>query len=470
MISLLLATAHVLGLLSSMHAIMTTRTSQGAIAWAVSLNTFPYVAVPAYWVFGRRKFEGYVETFQEREEEVEHLFRTLHENLAPFLIESRERIPNYEGIKALAGTGLIGGNEVELLVDGEATFDSLLEGIERAEKYVLVEFYIVRDDGLGRRLKEALMAKAREGLEVIFVYDEIGSKKLPESYREDLRAAGAEIAAFNTRQGRRNRFQLNFRNHRKIVVVDGVEAWIGGHNVGDEYLGLDPEMSPWRDTHMRLRGPAALLAQVTVLEDWYWATRSIPDIDWVPVASDVSDTPALVLATGPADRLETASLFFLHAINSAQERIWIATPYFVPEEGIVQALQLAALRGVDVRIILPRNPDQFMVWLSSFWFIEELAPVDVHFYHYDEGFMHQKVMLVDDNVSSIGTANFDNRSFRLNFEVTSLVVDEAFAAEVEQMLLDDLDRSTPFDPATLSELPFHRRLAIRVSRLMAPIQ
>jgi len=295
---------------------------------------------------------------------------------------------------------------------------------------VLVEFYIVRDDGLGRRLKEALMAKAREGLPVIFVYDEIGSKKLPETFREDLRAAGAEIEAFNT----------------------------------------SPEMSPWRDTHMRLRGPAALLAQITVLEDWYWATRRLPDVAWEAVASEKGDVAALVLATGPADRLETASLFFLHALNSAKERIWIATPYFVPEEGIVQALQLGALRGVDVRIILPRNPDQRMVWLSSFWFIEELAPVDVHFYHYDEGFMHQKVMLIDDSVSAIGTANFDNRSFRLNFEVTALVADEGFAAEVEQMLQDDLDRSTLFDPATLSELPFHRRLAIRVSRLMAPIQ
>jgi cardiolipin synthase len=278
-----------------------------------------------------------------------------------------------------------------------------------------------------------------------------------------------KVSAFNTTQGRRNRFQLNFRNHRKIVVVDGAEAWIGGHNVGDDYLGLHPKTAPWRDTHLRVAGPAALHAQIAFAGDWYWATREVVELTWEPRPSPSGDVAALALATGPADRLETAQLFFVHALNAARERIWIATPYFVPDEAVLTALQLATLRGVDVRVILPKRPDSYAVWLASFWFIEELADDDVHFYHYEEGFMHQKVVLVDDYLSAVGTANFDNRSFRLNFEVTAVVVDRPFTREVEEMLEEDLGRSVPFDPTRLQELSFFRRLLIRSARLLSPI-
>ena len=469
MIAGLVVLFHVLGLLGSVHAVMTARTAQGAIAWAVSLNTFPYVAVPAYWVFGRRKFEGYVESFQERDKEVRQFLREVQRRLEPYEIGLEERIPNYEALKTLARTPLLGGNEVELLIDGEATFDSIIGGIGRARQTILVEFYIVRDDGLGRRLHRALIAKAREGVRVFFLYDEIGSHGLTRAYRNELREAGVEVSAFNTTQGHRNRFQLNFRNHRKIVVVDGAEAWIGGHNVGDDYLGLYPETAPWRDTHLHLIGPATLLAQLTFAGDWYWATREIVQLNWEPQPAEAGDTSALVLATGPADRLETAQLFFVHALNAARDRIWIATPYFVPDEAVMTALQLATLRGVDVRVILPKKPDSYAVWLASFWYIEELADDDVRFYHYEEGFMHQKVVLVDDYWSAIGTANFDNRSFRLNFEVTALVADRPFALEVERMLATDMGRSVPFDSARLEELSFFRRLAVRTARLLSPI-
>jgi cardiolipin synthase len=468
-ITVLVLLAHGLGLLSSVHAVMTARTAQGAIAWAVSLNTFPYVAVPAYWVFGRRKFEGYVEAFQEREQELGRFLEKLQRRLQPYEVEPEERFPDYEALKALARSPLLRKNDVELLIDGEATFDSILQGIARARESVLVEFYIVRDDGLGRRLQQAMIAKAREGVKVFFLYDEIGSHGLTEVYREELRQAGVKVSAFNTTQGRRNRFQLNFRNHRKIVVVDGAEAWIGGHNVGDDYLGLYPKTAPWRDTHLRLAGPAALLAQITFAGDWYWATRERLGVDWEPRPSVGGDAAALVLASGPADRLETAQLFFVHALNAARERIWIATPYFVPDEAVLTALQLATLRGVDVRVILPKRPDSYAVWLASFWFIEELADDDVHFYHYEEGFMHQKVFLVDDYLSAVGTANFDNRSFRLNFEVTAVVMDRLFAQEMEQMLQADLERSVEFDPARLAELSFLRRLLVRSARLLSPI-
>ena len=187
------------------------------------------------------------------------------------------------------------------------------------------------------------------------------------------------------------------------------------------------------------------------------------------MASPKGDVPALVLGTGPADRLDKAELFHLHALNAARKRIWIATPYFVPDEGIVSALQLAALRGVDVRIILPANTDNMLVWLAAFWFIEELAADDVRFYLYEEGFLHQKVFLVDDEWSAVGTANFDNRSFRLNFEVTAVVADRDFGRQMEEMLEADMKRSRPFDPATLEQMPFYKKLAVRTARLFSPI-
>ena len=470
MLTLIVFFSHTLGFFSSVHAIMTNRTAQGAIAWSVSLNTFPYLTVPMYWVFGRRKFEGYVEAWNGRQKDVEQLIAQIHDALDPYEVESIERLPNYEALKKIAGTPLVRGNAVDLLVDGQASFDSILEGLGRAERYALVQFYIVRDDGLGRRLKAAMIDCAKRGVDVFFLYDEIGSKDLPRAYLDELEAAGIGTSKFNSTLGRRNRFQLNFRNHRKSVIVDGVESWIGGHNVGDEYLGLDPKIGPWRDTHVHITGPAAQLAQVVFLADWYWAKRSIPEWSWEPqVAPNGGDVMAMVVPISPVGNLESAELFFVHALNAAKERIWIATPYFVPDPAVMNALRLAALRGVDVRVIVPDKSDNPVVDLATLWFMEQLDGVGIRFYRHMPGFMHQKVFLVVDDVSTLGSTNFDNRSFRLQFEVNALFVDKPFALEIEKMLLNDLELSEPYDPAKLHAASFLKRLAVSVARLTAPL-
>jgi cardiolipin synthase len=209
---------------------------------------------------------------------------------------------------------------------------------------------------------------------------------------------------------------------------------------------------------------------MSFLEDWYWATHENPPLDWVPRPAPQSNQTTLVLPTGPGDDLETCGLFFVQMINSAQDRLWIASPYFVPDSQVIAALQLASLRGVDVRIMLPEHPDHLLIYLSSFSFLEETDKADVKVYRYQPGFMHHKVILVDDRLAAVGTANLDNRSFRLNFEISVLVDDPQFARQVAQMLTSDFERCKPAKPEDLLQRPFWFRVAVRLARLTAPLQ
>jgi cardiolipin synthase len=449
---------------------MSSRTPQGSIAWAVSLITLPYVSVPAYWVFGRNKFNGYVRARQSELELLDDVIRKANAQITDLAAVDEHRSSALTGAEKMARVPLTGGNSVTLLVDGDATFTSIFEGIAAAKDYVLVQFYIVRDDDLGRRLKSRLIAAAEKGVRVFFLYDEVGSLGLPGSFNEELRAAGVEIFPFHSRKGSGNRFQLNFRNHRKTVIADGRIAWIGGHNVGDEYLGKDPAFGGWRDTHMRLEGPAVIGAQLAFVEDWRWATDQFPGgLNWTPEAAADGKAQVLVIASGPADEMETASLMYTQAIHSATRRIWIASPYFVPDDAIVQALQLAGLRGVDVRILIPQKADSWFVTMAAYSFFNQVSVAGVSFYRYQEGFLHEKVMLIDDDVATVGTANFDNRSFRLNFEITAVVVDAEFAGDVEQMFDKDFAASRLMELDEYDKKPFWFKLAVRTARLAAPV-
>lgn len=465
---------HVLGAYTSVEAVMSTRTSQGAIAWAVSLNTFPYLAVPAYWGLGQSRFDGY-----ELLRRSEHLANSKAAKQVHETLESEDLLlqPSNAAEKShdrlldrISRLPITTGNTVKLLIDGEETFDAILAGMEQATDYILFQFYILRDDELGQKCKAMFLKKASEGVRVYVLYDELGSKDLSPEYINELRSAGVEIVPFNTTQGKGNRFRLNFRNHRKIVVVDGNVAYVGGHNVGDEYLGKDPVLTPWRDTHVELSGPVVQCIQAPFVEDWNWATRTTPELNWIPKRSEGGQTAAACIPTGPADQLETGTLLFLHSINTAQDRLWIVSPYFVPDEQLMSALQLAALRGVDVRILIPQNPDHLHVYLSGLSYLEEAEEAGIKIYRYQPGFLHQKVWLIDDHTAAIGTANLDNRSMRLNFEVTMLMFGKEFAKEVESMLEDDFAESelASADEYTQSSLPY--RFAVRVCRLFAPVQ
>ncbi len=465
---------HLLGLITSAQAIMSTRTAQGAIAWAISLNTVPYVAVPAYWVFGRSKFDGYQmrrHTNMLAESDVEkEAIRILKEGEMLVTAETPGARGRKTILENLAQMPITRHNDADLLINGEETFEAILDGIGRASEYVLVQFYILRADGLGNRLKDAMIAKAKEGVPVYLMYDALGSYSLPGSYVAELNEAGVKTAAFSTTKGFQNRFRINFRNHRKIVVVDGIEAFVGGHNVGDEYLGQHERLTPWRDTHVAVRGPVALEAQVAFVEDWSWATDEMPELSWTPRRAPEGDVTALCMPTGPADKFETGTLMLLYLIQEAQESIWIASPYFVPDQQFVSALQLASLRGVDVKILVPEMYDNPVVGLTAYSYLNELENTGIEFHWYTKGFMHQKVILVDGMTAAIGTANFDNRSMRLNFEVTMLLEDQEFSGQVKSMLETDFENSRLASASEYNDRSLPFRFAVRVCRLFAPIQ
>lgn len=461
--------AHALGFASSLDALMSTRTAPGAVAWIVSLNTFPYVAVPAYWVFGRTKFQGYVIGRREVESALHEALRDKMGFLPLYSVSLPPEQRHMQAMERLAKMPLVGGNRAELLVDGEAAFRSLFAGIDAAERYVLVQFYIVRDDELGRELGRRLQAKARAGVRVHFLYDEIGSYQLPRAYLAELAAAGVEVRSFHSTRGSGNRFQLNFRNHRKIVVVDGRAGWVGGMNVGDEYLGRDPRAGGWRDTHLMIAGPAALCLQLSFVEDWHWASDEILELDWIPSPAAEEGLPILVLPSGPADRFETASLMVQHAIHSATQRLWISSPYFVPDEGVLAALKLAALRGVDVRVLIPERPDNWLPYFAAYAFIGPLLDAGVQVHRYHAGFLHAKTFLIDEQASAVGTVNLDSRSFRLNFEITAWVMDAAFARDMASMFEADFARSRRMTSTDVDERPLWFRALSRAAYLTAPV-
>jgi cardiolipin synthase len=462
---------HLSGVVSALHAAVRTRTAQGAVAWSISLLTFPYLALPLYWIFGRGKFHGYVAARRSGDLKIHHVAAALRERL-----ESHHRAELSPGavhlqvFGRLAGMPFSRGNSADLLRNGEEAFAAMFAAIDAAQDYVLLQVYILRDDDLGRDLKARLVRRARSGLRIYVLYDEIGSYGLPRRFVRELSAAGVIVSPFSTTQGPVNRFQLNFRNHRKIIVVDGRLAFVGGLNFGDEYLGRNAAFGPWRDTHLRVTGPVVQAVQLAFVEDWFWAAHEIPDFDWVPqTAAAGSDVAALALPTGPADLQDSCELFFLEAIRCARTRIWIASPYFVPDEQIMAALELARLRGVEVRILLPQKVDHLLVYLAGFGYYATAERVGIQIYRYQPGFLHQKVLLVDEALVSVGTANVDNRSFRLNFELSIVIWNRDFAAAVAAMLEEDFAQSRRVAVGELDDQSFWFRFGVSLSRLLAPV-
>jgi cardiolipin synthase len=460
---------YIVGFLHVLHALMNVRTSQGTIAWVISLLAIPFIALPMYWMLGRTRFSGTIVGRRVKDSQLGKLAHTMHQRLRHCAVDIPDDDAFERAAQVLGGLPFTRGNELELLIDGDVTFERIFETIREAKHYLCVNFFIVKNDRLGTRFQEALIERAKAGVKVYFLFDEIGSHKLSRKYLKAMKEAGIECLTFGINRYWWSRLQLNFRNHRKIVVADGETAFIGGLNVGDEYLGRDQRFGGWRDTHLKMRGPVVQAVQLVFLEDWYWASNQVPELHW-DRRPEPADQIAAIIPTGPADPADSWQLVVAEAANTARKKLWIASPYFVPDEGVLTALQTAAIRGVDVRILLPERADHLLVWLSAFSYYQQSIPYGVKLYRYHKGFLHQKVMLIDERLAAVGTANLDNRSFRLNFEITGFSTDKKFVSEVEAMLVTDFSHSTESKVEDFTGKSFLFRAACRGARLLAPIQ
>ena len=467
------AILHGAGVAVALRAAATAHTAQGAVAWAVALVTTPWLALPAYALFGPLRgapVDGRVAAARRAA-------RRARPAPPPAPMRDAEDAALRAPLERLAPSPAVAAPPPRALVDGPEILDAVMAAIDGARSHILVQFFIVRDDASGRAVAARLAARARAGVRVLFLYDAVGARAAPRRYWAALREAGVEVRAFSLASPLPKLFRLNFRNHRKVVAVDGRIAIVGGANLADEYLARDRAVRPWRDTAIALRGAAAVEVEAMVIEDWLGAggdALPAPPDDGADDGADGEEgeraaAPVLLLPTGPVAPAPALSLAFLHLVTSARRRLWIASPYFAPDLDLLSALKLAALRGVDVRILMPDAPDHRITWLAAFAYAPEAIDAGVSLHRYADGFMHQKVMLVDDRVAAVGSANIDSRSFRLNLEVTALVFDRAFAATVADMLARDFARSRPHDRAFQRSRSLTVRMLAPAARLFAPL-
>lgn len=449
----------------AMNEILRSRTAQGSIAWLLSLVLVPFPTTLIYAVFGLKLFDDYaaMQTHTGR------VMRRVRSQKVSILDQQRtEEWPVLTNVSQLP---FLSGNECTLLIDGDKTFASIFDGIARAQKTILVQFYIINDDELGREFADRLIERANAGVKVYLLYDDVGCFWLPRRYKKRLRAAGIQAYGFNHRH-RFLRFfgptRINYRNHRKVMVVDGREAWVGGLNVGNEYIGRDKRFGHWRDTHVKLEGPAVLAAMLSFREDWEWATGIELNVPTTPIEIRGKQS-VLVMPTGPADTTESCSIAFSDVIAQAEKRLWIVSPYFVPDIDMRVALYSAAMRGVDVRVLIPKVPDHLLVWLASIAHSNRMISHGVHVYRYNKGFLHQKVILVDHKIAGIGTVNFDNRSFRINFEITLWLTARKMINQIEKMLIADFADARELTLNQRKKQPFAMRFLSEAARLFSPI-
>ncbi len=463
--AVVIAAVYIAGVYCALRAAQTARTPQGAVGWVVFLLILPFLAVPAYLVFGQHRYHGYYIARRESARVTESI-KNFNDNTAPDPDSLEIDLAPFEYCADLPAAR---GNTAELLIDGQAAFEAIFRAIDAAKSYVLVQFYLVQDDTLGRSLQKHMIDAAGRGVTVRLMVDPIASFALPGRYINELTAAGVVVADQQTRRLPWSRLKINFRNHRKTVIVDGTLAFTGGLNVGDQYLGTCAGLAGWRDTHVQFSGPMVTQLQLIFAEDWHWQTGDllIEALNWSAPQHEDGVT-GLIVATGPGDTADTGSMMFFSAIAAARKRIWIASPYFVPDIDIVSALRHAALRGVDVRLLVPDESDHLLVGLAAFAFFDDIREAGVRVFRYTKCFTHQKVFVVDDTLAGIGTTNLDNRSFRLNFETMAMFFDSGMAQAVDEMLRDDFEESYELK-LTLSEQRALIRYGAPVSRLFSPL-
>jgi cardiolipin synthase A/B len=361
-------------------------------------------------------------------------------------------------------------NTVRVLNNGRQTFGSIIYELESARHHIHLEFYIIDDDQIGNRIKEILMRKALAGCDVKVLYDDLGSWSLSRRYVRELTSSGVKVINFMPVKTYVFANKLNFRLHRKIIVVDGRVGFVGGINIADRYLRGLGKNTRWRDTHLRLEGESVRSLQAIFLLDWNFAGHTSDyDLKYFPDNTITENKLVQIVASGPDSDWESIMQAYFAAIATARRYVYISTPYFLPNQSILTALKTAALSGIEVKLLLPERNDSWMVWRSSRSYLKELLEAGVHVYFYLKGFTHSKLMIVDDVFSSVGTANMDIRSFNQDFEANALIYDEAIANELRQDFEDDVENSKLIVLEEWELRPLFEKLQESFARMFSPL-
>lgn len=445
-------------------------------AWLMVLLFLPVVGFALYLLFGQNLSR--IKLYKIKKETEERFRSIIERQRKQFrqhkLTYNDDSAAEYEDLIYMNLSSAMSlytqDNDVRIFTDGQAKFDALIDELERAKHHIHLMYYIVHDDGIGRKLLDCLVRKANEGVAVRFLYDPIGSHRLHSRFFEPLVKAGGEVAAFFPSRIPYLNFRVNYRNHRKIAIIDGKVGYIGGINVGDEYLGLDPKFGYWRDTHLRLQGSAVKQLQSQYLLDWNLASnRMFEGEAYFPDFKGGGQVGVQIVSSGPDQEMEQIKNGYIRMIHLAKESVWIQTPYFIPDESLQSAIRLAALSGVDVKIMIPARPDHKMVYWASRSYLGELLPLGVQCLLYEKGFLHAKALVIDGKVATVGTANFDIRSFKLNFESNAFIYDRSVAGRLKSIFEEDMAHCRELTLAEHLNRPRLHRIRESVTRLLSPI-
>ncbi len=442
--------------------------------WLLILGALPILGALLYILFGRvarkRRLSRHKQVRQVQTEEI-LMDRQVRPN-AEEVDRAGESPMNRKLARLLlndADAPLTLNNRSEVLTNGKKTFRALFSAIEKAQDHIHLEYYIFHNDAIGRDILNLLMRKASEGVKVRVLVDGLGNRSLEKRFGE-LSKAGVETAGFYPVRFPFFSRRLNLRNHRKIVVIDGLVGFLGGLNVGDEYLSRNKKIGFWRDTFLKLEGDSVNFLQTVFLNDWNVATdEDVNGQQYYPQSQQLGSQLTQIAATGPDSDWGSMLQIFFVALTSAERTIYIETPYFIPDEGSVMALKTAALSGLDVRIILQGVPDHMLTYWASHSYIEELLESGVRIYRYTKGVLHAKVMILDCEIGVVGSTNFDIRSFSLNFEISAFIYESDFASRLEQDFQQDMEDSEELVFEQFKLRPLSNRLKESSARLFSPL-
>jgi cardiolipin synthase A/B len=477
--SVLLSLILVLNMIMALFVIFKERRDVGSSwAWLLVLFFIPILGFILYLLLGQnlsRKRLFHWDDIKKTgfEETLETQITTLRANKFKFLNQVTSNNRDLIYMHLIKNQAILTeDNAVQIFTDGKEKFDQLFKDIRRAKEYIHIQYYIIKNDNLGKKLIDELTKKAKEGVKVRVLYDDLGSRGLPKRLFKEFRAAGGLVEVFFPSKFRFINLRMNYRNHRKLVIIDGKIGYVGGFNIGDEYLGLNAKFGYWRDTHLRIQGMAVYALQVRFILDWNQAS-DINDVYYVPNLFPESVSHGAVgiqiVTSGPDSELEQIKNGYIKMIMSAKKSIYIQTPYFIPDASLLDSLRIACLSGIEVNIMIPNKPDHLFVYWATLSYIGDLLKVGANVYIYDNGFVHAKTLVVDEEVSSVGTANIDYRSFKLNFEVNAFLYDEGISKKLTQIFKEDMLVSKLLTFEEFQKRSLEVRFKESVSRLLSPI-